>query len=83
MARRVCRLCGQIDSNILLTKNEELLLTLLVRGVRPVDIARQLNLRYSDVKNRLAKVYKKFGVRSATSIIGLVHKQGAYNLWIY
>jgi len=51
-----------------LTKTEQTIVGLVVRGARNAEIATQLGLSHRTVEWHLSKVYRKLGVRSRTHV---------------
>jgi DNA-binding NarL/FixJ family response regulator len=58
------------------TANERLLLSMLLEGLSNKEMAMRLELAEITVKSRLARLYRKFGVRSRVQLLAFVMKSG-------
>ena len=64
-----------------LSADEEVTMTLLLQGVRPVQIAVALGESYVSTRQRLSRICAKFGANTSLELVGMAWKQNAIALW--
>jgi DNA-binding NarL/FixJ family response regulator len=59
-----------------LTTRENAILQLVAQGLRSRDIAGQLSITHSTVKNHLSNIYRKLGIGSRTQLVLYAMRHG-------
>jgi len=57
-----------IQNNIVLTGQEQIVLTQIVRGLKNSEIAEEMNLSVNTVKTYVARIYRKCQVRNRVEL---------------
>jgi LuxR family maltose regulon positive regulatory protein len=59
-----------------LTRRERLILSLILTGMTPQQIARCLGVSHKTVRGQLASMYRKLNVRSRTHMVAVMWEAG-------